>query len=158
MQQIPNLPSDMPTPEMMQASPCHECGTIGCVCVVLGQDGSRVLLCKACTPPDLREQIKNQQHMAVLQTVYNLLSGEGTEEEMLLQVRAIREILTGEKLTNADALSILAVLMHMVGAAAGESIDGLHAGLDEAAERFQALFPDAPTATADEVPPAESQG
>lgn len=107
----------MPTPEEMANAVCTGCGAAGCRSYASDAVFQLRFFCSRCEPEEIREQ---RQHAALA---------------------TVTDYFASLQMTNAESLSVLAVLLHMVGHAAGENTDALVEGVKEAEKRFLALFP-----------------
>lgn len=107
----------VPTPEELNGAVCTVCGATGCRSYASDAAFRVKFFCATCEPEEIREQ---RLH-AALQSVIDYFAS--------LQM------------TNAESLSVLSVLLHMVGHLAGENTDALLEGVKAAEQRFKALFP-----------------
>ncbi len=109
----PVLPSDQ---ELITAY-CTVCGKVGCRSAASDQVFTMRYWCATCEPTEIREA----RNINVLIAVHNLLAAQ--------------------RMLPAESLSVLSVLLHVVGAEAGENLDTLQEGLREAETRYKDLAP-----------------
>lgn len=107
----------MPTPEEMANATCTVCGAAGCRSYASDAAFLVRFFCSNCEPAEIREQ---RQHAAL---------------------RNVIDYFASLQMTNAESLSVLSVLLHMVGHLAGENTDALLEGVQAAETRFKQLFP-----------------
>lgn len=112
------------TPEELASAVCTACGAAGCRSFASDAAFRVRFFCARCEPEEIREQ---RQHAALASVI---------------------DYFASLQMTNAESLSVLAVLMHMVGHLAGENTDAILEGVKAAEVRFKKLFPHLPNVPA----------
>ena len=107
----------VPTTDDLASAPCTVCGTTGCRSYASDAMFRVRYFCATCEPVEIREQ---RQHAALASVI---------------------DYFASMQMTNAESLSVLAVLLHMVGHLAGDNTDALLEGVKAAEKRFKELFP-----------------